>query len=75
MAQEAPTFDYHEESQSEKLARKSKESPFMVIGKVFLQFIYYTLNIVSTNKRFNDFQLFNIVNHSTYRNSTLPCLQ
>lgn len=39
MAQEAPTFDYHEESQSEKLARKSKESPFMVIGKVFLQFI------------------------------------
>lgn len=27
-----PLFDYHEESQSEKLARKSKESPFMVIG-------------------------------------------
>ncbi|XP_032514760.2 HIG1 domain family member 1A, mitochondrial [Danaus plexippus] len=32
MAQEKPTFDYHEESHSEKLARKSKESPFMVIG-------------------------------------------
>ncbi|KAJ0181355.1 hypothetical protein K1T71_003440 [Dendrolimus kikuchii] len=27
-----PLFDYHEESHSEKLARKSKESPFMVIG-------------------------------------------
>lgn len=32
MSQEKPTFDYHEESQSERLARKSKESPFMVIG-------------------------------------------
>lgn len=32
MSQEKPTFDYHEESQTEKLARKSKESPFMVIG-------------------------------------------
>ncbi|XP_026323764.1 HIG1 domain family member 1A, mitochondrial-like [Hyposmocoma kahamanoa] len=32
MAQEPPIFDYHEETQSEKLARKSKESPFMVIG-------------------------------------------
>lgn len=33
MAQEKPVFDYHEESHSEKLARKSKESPFMVIGE------------------------------------------
>lgn len=33
MAQDKPAFDYHEESQSEKLARKSKESPFMIIGK------------------------------------------
>lgn len=33
MADVKPTFDYHEESQSEKLARKSKESPFMIIGK------------------------------------------
>ncbi|KAM3958268.1 HIG1 domain family member 1A, mitochondrial [Aphomia sociella] len=32
MAEEKPTFDYHEETQSEKLARKSKESPFMIIG-------------------------------------------
>ncbi|XP_075981725.1 HIG1 domain family member 1A, mitochondrial-like [Anticarsia gemmatalis] len=32
MSQEKPTYDYHEESQGEKLARKSKESPFMVIG-------------------------------------------
>ncbi|XP_063374134.1 HIG1 domain family member 1A, mitochondrial-like [Cydia splendana] len=32
MAQGNPVFDYHEESQSEKLARKSKESPFMIIG-------------------------------------------
>lgn len=37
MSQEKPIFDYHEESQTEKLARKSKESPFMVIG----MFIHY----------------------------------
>lgn len=35
MTNENPIFDYHEETQSEKLARKSKESPFMVIGKSF----------------------------------------
>lgn len=34
MAQEKPTFDYHEETHGEKLARKSKESPFMIIGKI-----------------------------------------
>lgn len=38
MAEEKPTFDYHEESHSEKLARKSKESPFMVIGKMLKHF-------------------------------------
>ncbi|CAG9782783.1 unnamed protein product [Diatraea saccharalis] len=27
-----PIFDYHEETHAEKLARKSKESPFMIIG-------------------------------------------
>ncbi|KAI8430186.1 hypothetical protein MSG28_000541 [Choristoneura fumiferana] len=32
MAQNKPVFDYHEESQGEKLARKSKESPFMIVG-------------------------------------------
>lgn len=32
MSQQKPVFDYHEETQSEKLARKSKESPFMVIA-------------------------------------------
>ncbi|CAK1600138.1 unnamed protein product [Parnassius mnemosyne] len=32
MTQEKPIFDYHEESQGERLARKSKESPFMVFG-------------------------------------------
>ncbi|XP_050665618.1 HIG1 domain family member 1A, mitochondrial-like [Leptidea sinapis] len=32
MALERPHFDYQEESHSERLARKSKESPFMVIG-------------------------------------------
>ncbi|CAH2099605.1 unnamed protein product [Euphydryas editha] len=32
MAQEKPIFNYHEETQGEKLARKSKESPFMIIG-------------------------------------------
>ncbi|VVC98307.1 unnamed protein product [Leptidea sinapis] len=31
MALERPHFDYQEESHSERLARKSKESPFMVI--------------------------------------------
>ncbi|GBP90180.1 hypothetical protein EVAR_57520_1 [Eumeta japonica] len=36
MAQEQkqPIFEYHDESQSEKLARKSKESPFMIIDNV-----------------------------------------
>lgn len=44
MAQETPTFDYHEETQSEKLARKSKESPFMVVGKVkFYTFLLLVL--------------------------------
>lgn len=33
MAQQKPTFDYHEETQGERLARKSKESPFMVFGE------------------------------------------
>lgn len=33
MAQNKPIFDYHEESQGEKLARKSKESPFMIVGE------------------------------------------
>ncbi|XP_059049313.1 HIG1 domain family member 1A, mitochondrial-like [Achroia grisella] len=32
MAEEKPTFDYHEETHGEKLTRKSKESPFMIIG-------------------------------------------
>ncbi|CAK1548641.1 unnamed protein product [Leptosia nina] len=32
MALEKPIFDYHEETHSDRLARKSKESPFMVIG-------------------------------------------
>uniref|UniRef100_A0A1E1WDW2 HIG1 domain-containing protein n=2 Tax=Pectinophora gossypiella TaxID=13191 RepID=A0A1E1WDW2_PECGO len=32
MAQERPVFDYHEESHGEKLTRKAKESPFMIIG-------------------------------------------
>lgn len=32
MTEKDQIFNYYEESQSEKLARKSKESPFMVIG-------------------------------------------
>lgn len=32
MSQEKPVFDYHDESQSEKLMRKTKESPFMVLA-------------------------------------------
>ncbi|XP_026764433.2 HIG1 domain family member 1A, mitochondrial-like [Galleria mellonella] len=32
MTEEKPKFDYHEETHSEKLTRKSKESPFMIIG-------------------------------------------
>lgn len=31
-----PVFDYNEESQAEKLARKSKDSPFMIIGIIGL---------------------------------------
>lgn len=43
MAQNIPTFDYHDESQSEKLARKTKESPFMVIGKQNISSYLFTL--------------------------------
>ncbi|XP_063546157.1 HIG1 domain family member 1C-like [Cydia strobilella] len=32
MANSRPAFNYNDESQSEKLARKSKDSPFMIIG-------------------------------------------
>ncbi|CAG9782786.1 unnamed protein product [Diatraea saccharalis] len=32
MANSQRVFDYSEESQAEKLARKSKDSPFMIIG-------------------------------------------
>ncbi|XP_030029709.1 HIG1 domain family member 1A, mitochondrial [Manduca sexta] len=33
MSQEKPNYyDYHEETQKEKLIRKSKESPFMVVA-------------------------------------------
>lgn len=39
MAQEKPVFDYHEESHSEKLARKSKESPFMIVGKFYMLYL------------------------------------
>lgn len=31
-----PIFDYVDESQSERLARKSKDSPFMIIGIIGL---------------------------------------
>lgn len=33
MAHQAPKVDWEEESQVDKFARKSKESPFMVVGK------------------------------------------
>ncbi|KAI8430183.1 hypothetical protein MSG28_000540 [Choristoneura fumiferana] len=32
MANSRPIFNYNDESQAEKLARKSKDSPFMIIG-------------------------------------------
>lgn len=32
MALEKPTFDYEEESHSARLSRKSKDSPFMIVG-------------------------------------------
>lgn len=32
-------FEYNEESQSERLARKSKDSPFMIIGKELINYI------------------------------------
>ncbi|XP_063706921.1 HIG1 domain family member 1A, mitochondrial [Culicoides brevitarsis] len=37
MAQQVPpTFDWEQESQTEKMARKAKESPFMIFGLVGL---------------------------------------
>ncbi|XP_068628249.1 HIG1 domain family member 1A, mitochondrial [Battus philenor] len=36
MANSQPVFDYREESQADKLARKSKDSPFMIIGIIGL---------------------------------------
>ncbi|XP_048005666.1 HIG1 domain family member 1C-like [Leguminivora glycinivorella] len=32
MASSRPAFNYNDESQADKLARKSKDSPFMIIG-------------------------------------------
>lgn len=37
MADPRPIFEYNEESQADKLARKSKDSPFMIVGKQHLQ--------------------------------------
>lgn len=36
---EPKIFDFNEESQSERLARKSKETPFFPIGKYFFKLI------------------------------------
>lgn len=36
MSNPKPVFDYNEESQGERLARKSKDSPFMIIGLIGL---------------------------------------
>lgn len=47
MSNRQPIFDYNEESQAEKLARKSKDSPFMIIGK-YLKYIT-KLSISSAN--------------------------
>lgn len=33
MADRRPIFEYNEESQADKFARKSKDSPFMIVGK------------------------------------------
>ena len=43
MAQDKPIFEYHEESQGERLARKTKESPFMVVGELNFIIILYLL--------------------------------
>ncbi|XP_026323337.1 HIG1 domain family member 1A, mitochondrial-like [Hyposmocoma kahamanoa] len=32
MADPRPIFEYNEESQADKFARKSKDSPFMIVG-------------------------------------------
>ncbi|KAL0849908.1 hypothetical protein ABMA28_011839 [Loxostege sticticalis] len=32
MANSQPVFEYNDESQADRLARKSKDSPFMIIG-------------------------------------------
>ncbi|XP_013148646.1 PREDICTED: HIG1 domain family member 1C [Papilio polytes] len=36
MANSQPIFDYRDESHADKLARKSKDSPFMIIGIIGL---------------------------------------
>lgn len=41
MSNSNPIFVYNEESQADRLARKSKDSPFMIIGKYTL-----TLNLI-----------------------------
>lgn len=33
MTDPRPIFEYNEESQADKFARKSKDSPFMIVGK------------------------------------------
>lgn len=38
MANSQPVFEYNDESQADRLARKSKDSPFMIIGKKKLVF-------------------------------------
>lgn len=35
-----PIFEYKDESQAERLARKSKDSPFMILGNKVLLCIY-----------------------------------
>lgn len=34
MSSSQPAFDYTDESQQERLAKKAKNSPFMIIGKL-----------------------------------------
>lgn len=66
MADRAPIFEYKEESQGERLARKSKDSPFMVIGKCCK--IHFTLLCSYPNKQKVDSQLYQTVKYQPQAN-------
>lgn len=48
MAHQAPKVDWDDESQVDKMSRKAKESPFMVVGEYITKF-YLNLYSVGGN--------------------------